>query len=294
MRHFPHCPALAWALALCIGALLPPAQAGTVGSIFANGFEQADACRAQGAQCSSDSECCNSYCDRPGGAITGQCATIGGCVTRDEPCGPTGENGSCCSSLCAPSGSGGAGSCARLGGCMPLGEVCTTGLECCSGSCVPGGTTLDGRSVLRCATDASCQLPGGVCVAGSSNCCPSGGGDFGCVTASTGINRCVGGVPGCVLPGAACGSTKECCAESFPNIQCLPGTGGSNVCCLPPGQACAFGDNCCSGVCAPGPGGALVCAAACLAGGASCTTDTDCCGGSCSRNAAGVAVCAVP
>ena len=293
MPCLPRSFVLAFLLAMGLGSLALNARAGSVGAIFANGFEQADPCRAQGAQCSADAECCNSYCDRPGGAATGQCASLGGCATTGEPCVGLGENGSCCSTQCVASGSGGAASCGRLGGCMPAGEVCTTGLECCSGSCAPSGTTLDGRPILRCAAEASCQLPGSVCIAGSSNCCPSGGGDFGCVTAATGARRCVGGAPGCVLPGAACSATEECCTESFPNVQCQAGVGGTNVCCVPQGQACAFGDNCCSGVCAPGPGGNLVCAAGCLAPGAACTTTSDCCGGSCLTNAAGNAVCTV-
>jgi hypothetical protein len=151
---------------------------------------------------------------------------------------------------------------------------------CCSGFCAPAGTTADGRPILRCAADSVCLEAGELC-AGGANCCPVGGGDFGCETAFSGLNRCFGGEGGCVLPGHACTSTPECCAVPFASIQCQAGPGGNDVCCLANGQFCAFGDVCCSGLCAPDPGGNLGCASACVAAGVACTTSADCCAGCC-------------
>jgi hypothetical protein len=52
--------------------------------------------------------------------------------------------------------------------------------------------------------------------------------------------------------------------------------------CIPDGQSCAFGDQCCSGVCVPDPRtGELVCNPDCSANELSCTTNSDCCGGYC-------------
>jgi hypothetical protein len=240
-------------------------------------------CRAQGELCAADADCCNSYCDRPGDATVGLCTkNVATCETAGEPCSPTGSNGSCCSGQCVDASGIGAGTCGRLGGCLPASEICANGLECCSGSCEQSATTDDGRPIMRCAASVTCLLPGDTCALGGViNCCPPGGGDIGCTTSSSGASRCVGGTAGCVLPGAACTDTSECCTETYANVQCQAGSGGSDVCCLSAGQSCALGDVCCSGVCAPNAEGQLVCAAGCLAAAASCTTNADCCSGSC-------------
>jgi hypothetical protein len=94
-----------------------------------------------------------------------------------------------------------------------------------------------------------------------------------------------------VLPGDACTDTLECCAETFANVQCQPGPGGTGVCCLSSGESCGFGDTCCSGVCAPDNAGNLVCAPDCVGSGAACTTSADCCDGCCRRSAAGGLAC---
>jgi hypothetical protein len=52
--------------------------------------------------------------------------------------------------------------------------------------------------------------------------------------------------------------------------------------CIPDGEPCAFGDQCCGKICAPDPTtGALVCSPACIQPGQGCTTHADCCDGYC-------------
>jgi len=248
-------------------------------------------CRAEGELCTSDLDCCNQYCDRPGGPATvGNCASLGACTVVGEPCGNAGISSACCSNACVDDGSGVA-TCTYLGGCLPINEICSDANQCCSGVCEQNGTTSDGRPVMRCGSSGNCLDPGEVCfTAASANCCPSGGGQTGCEPANSGVHRCFGGTVGCVLPGDECTDTSDCCTDSF-NVQCLPGPADVNICCVPDGGDCAFGDVCCSGVCAPDSNGNLVCNPGCVASGDACTTDADCCTGCCDLDTNGNLVC---
>jgi hypothetical protein len=203
-----------------------------------------------------------------------------------EPCSPEGvSGGSCCSAACLdPTGSG-TPRCQYLGGCRIQDDLCTSNEQCCSGSCEQNGVTLDGRPIMRCANTGSCQPIGEVCFQGASaNCCPNGGGTFGCETTSTGIDRCYGGEGDCTLPGQSCATTDECCKDPYPTIECQEGPNGELLCCMDNGSACAFSDVCCCGVCAPDDSGALVCCPnnqTCVPTGGACTADGDCCEGCC-------------
>jgi hypothetical protein len=87
----------------------------------------------------------------------------------------------------------------------------------------------------------------------------------------------------------------EICDERFPGTHdccggeeaCRPDVLGIKRCfgegteCLADGAACAFGEQCCSGLCAPDPTGALVCGVGCVADGQACTDSAACCGGLC-------------
>jgi hypothetical protein len=219
----------------------------------------------------------------------GHCAELGACGVAGEPCSPEGvSGGSCCSAACLdPTGSG-TPRCQYLGGCRIQDELCENDGDCCSGSCEQKGTTLDGRPIMRCANAGSCLPIGEVCFQGASaNCCPNGGGDFGCMPTSTGIDRCYGGEGNCTLPGQQCTTVDECCKDPYPDIGCDPGPDGStDICCLPQGHECAFGDTCCCGVCAPDSTGALVCCPGgnnCVADGGACTISSDCCAGCCNN-----------
>jgi len=164
-------------------------------------------------------------------------------------------------------------------------------MECCSGSCVENGTTTDGRPIMRCEDPAGCLDPGEVCFTGASaNCCPNGGGSTGCEPAVSGVHRCFGGEPGCTIPSMECMDVSDCCTD-IPDIDCAPGPGGTNICCLPDGADCAFGDLCCSGVCAPDSEGNLVCNPGCVPTGGNCTTNSDCCMGCCEDDGTGSMTC---
>ena len=254
-------------------------------------------CRPGGQACTRDGECCNGFCDRPGGAAMGTCALLGACRVAGEPCGTPGFNGACCSTVCLDTTGTGA-RCQFLGGCRVQDELCDSNGECCSGSCLEAGRTADGRPIMRCANADSCLPAGEVCggLGASSNCCPNGGGDTGCEPTGSGFRRCFGGENGtCTLPGQECTSADECCNDPYPNLGCEPRAGTTtNVCCLGQGEACAFGDVCCCGVCAPDVAGALVCCpqvGSCTADGQTCTMDSDCCSGDCGVDLGGNMVC---
>jgi len=209
---------------------------------------------------------------------------LGSCGSAGEPCGTPGFNGSCCSTVCLDGDGEGIARCQHLGGCRVQDDLCRFDAECCSGSCVANGLTLDGREIKRCANADSCLPPGEVCggQGSSSNCCPNGGGDTGCEPTGGGFRRCFGGAPGCTLPSQGCTTTADCCTD-IPNIMCQPSTvTGGNACCLADGETCAFGDLCCGGICSPSgnsadPPGTLRCGSTCKADGQACTADSDCC-----------------
>jgi len=107
--------------------------------------------------------------------------------------------------------------------------------------------------VKICDKPAGCMAAGEVCWEGqASNCCPQGasGGNKLCLPTDIGVRRCF-----------APETSSQCVAE---------------------GQTCSFGDECCSGICLPGPNG-YVCAAQCVALNGVCTADADCCDGVCEQ-----------
>jgi hypothetical protein len=253
-------------------------------------------CLAAGDPCTADNQCCNELCDRPGGALEGACATLGSCRSAGEPCGTEGYNGSCCSTICLDTTGDGVPRCQFLGGCRVQDDLCSYDAECCSGSCEADGQTLDGRPILRCANADSCLPPGEICggAGSSANCCPNGGGDTGCEPTGAGFRRCFGGTSGCVVPAQGCTETADCCAESFPAIQCQDTVDRGRICCLSDGELCAFGDLCCGGICSPSddaqdPPGTLRCGTTCIADGGGCTVDADCC--NCCRDGLCTAEC---
>jgi len=105
--------------------------------------------------------------------------------------------------------------------------------------------------VLRCEFEGGCLDPGELCWEGQpTNCCPSGpgGGMDLCLDTILGLQRCY--------------------------------TDGTDDECLDDGEPCAFGDECCNGVCSPDANGDLVCGS-CVPLQAACTSDYDCCEGIC-------------
>jgi hypothetical protein len=98
-----------------------------------------------------------------------------------------------------------------------------------------------------CANPPGCAPAGEVCGPGAHDCCA---GEESCLPTSIGVLRCFGS-----------GDTTQCIADQ---------------------QPCAFGDQCCSGICAPEPvTGDLICSPQCLELNIACTTNRDCCSGFC-------------
>ena len=79
------------------------------------------ACVAPGIACGRNADCCNMDC------VDGLCALS--CGSADIICG--GSINSCCADLACLGGR-----CRTRGMCLAQDEVCTSGADCCSGSCV--------------------------------------------------------------------------------------------------------------------------------------------------------------
>lgn len=199
------------------------------------------------------------------------------CQTAGEPC--TGHH-ECCSGVCANPGTG-VTVCQYVSGCRPIGEVCLDNDDCCSAQCVAYETS----GVKRCEKPGGCMAAGEVCWLGqAANCCPQGaqGGNKLCLPTLLTVTRCfgVGTNTTCIPDGQPCHFGDECC-----NKLCLPDASGKLVCaktCVPLKGACTADGDCCDGVCLfgscqPSPTG-------CAPLGAKCKTNTDCCGGYCGPN----------
>ena len=166
------------------------------------------------------------------------------CQTVGEPC--TG-NHECCSGTCADPGSG-VPVCQFVSGCRPIGEVCLSNDDCCSAQCEP----YENTGVRRCIKPGGCMDTGEVCWTGqAANCCPTGpdGGPDLCVATVLGVSRCFGV------------TTVDSC--------------------LPDGDPCQFGDECCGGLCLPDSDGQLVCGSQCVVLDGPCRANGDCCDGLC-------------
>ncbi|MBN1612409.1 MAG: hypothetical protein JW940_37610 [Polyangiaceae bacterium] len=173
----------------------------------------------------------------------GLCPDTGRCQTAGEPC--TGYH-ECCTGICADPGTG-TSVCQYAGGCRPIGEVCADDADCCSAR-----RDADSDGIHRCIKPPGCMQPGEVCWTGqAANCCPNGrdGGNRLCLPSVIGVHRCF-----------TAGTPEEC---------------------VPDGQSCAFGDECCSGLCLPDQDRNLVCGPACVPTDGACTADGDCCDGLC-------------
>jgi hypothetical protein len=84
----------------------------------------AETCRAQGAACTKDNDCCRGVCD----PASRTCRTP--CVAAGATCATPGD---CCSATCT------AGHCAAPpASCTPTGSACTAGGQCCTGFCFGG------------------------------------------------------------------------------------------------------------------------------------------------------------
>jgi hypothetical protein len=123
--------------------------------------------------------------------------------------------------------------CAPTGGCRPECDLCTSGAECCSGTC-----GVDAMGVSRC-QPSSCGAIGEICDK-DPDCCP--GSRCAPEPEHAGPKRCQppAGAP-CVGENA-CAISTECCAG-----RCVPSESG-RLCapaCLPVGAACSARADCC-------------------------------------------------
>ncbi|HLK38758.1 MAG TPA: hypothetical protein VKU41_18480 [Polyangiaceae bacterium] len=163
--------------------------------------------------------------------------------------------------------------------CAPSRASCTSGGDCCSGSCSSGQCTCMSFAALchgdaDCCEDLACdhngrcsfgcRSDGTSCTTGGANCCSG---------------ACVGGIcgpPRCITTGGSCDSSGDCCDGLGCVIEgdagrgaCQPGCAGALGACGGTGKA----PFCCSGTaCAAG-----VCVVACRGTDLSCTHDNECC-----------------
>ncbi|NMC71006.1 MAG: hypothetical protein GYA57_13210 [Myxococcales bacterium] len=225
--------------------------------------------------CTSDNGCCSGFCDG------GRCGIGFFCRAPGELCN---EGADCCNGICVGASPPLPGRCAFLGGCYTVGTPCTGNRNCCSKACVDPGT-----GVRVCTYLSGCRPMGEICTT-DAECC---GGL--CRPDDRGLSMRCQNPPGCQPAGEMCfaGATNNCCGGSE---YCRPTIAGVYRCwapgwtdCLPEGDLCHFGDECCSGVCTLWPDGFYRCGATCVPNGGPCTSDFDCCEGVCRDG-----VCAPP
>ncbi|HEU4383216.1 MAG TPA: hypothetical protein VFR85_06885 [Anaeromyxobacteraceae bacterium] len=255
-------------------------------------------CQAYGDICSANVDCCSAVCEKPAGSAVGRCQQTGGsggtsnCNQDGVPCpsGPT----NCCTNVCLDLGSG-VPVCAVASGCRVTGDTCSATSQCCG---APGNgenfsVTCENAPSGRCDNGNACNGVGTICgkaysttppyviifqVNTNNNCCA---GKDACHLDSAGIPRCFGGC-----------STQSCTGPG----DCPHGYTGEPGCCIPAGEQCQFGDQCCDdNPCVPDGSGVLRCTApTCTPLGSPCTATSTCCEGTC-RLLEGIGpVCALP
>lgn len=218
-------------------------------------------CRVVGEICSAAEDCCSFNCVIGDGEVFGTCEKLpstNACNTVGEVCQ---EDAHCCSLFCRDDGAG-FQSCQYLSGCRPAYELCREDNDCCNYA-VQGEGVCDKVSpdapVGRCLNPPG-DAPGG-------EVCADLDGD------PVGSNTCAG-AQGQGLDNANCNPS----GDGLP-YRCDDGVDE----CLPAGESCSLGAQCCSGICAEDADGNLVCDPedSCRADGESCTAHSDCCGGYC-------------
>lgn len=240
-------------------------------------------CQANGDSCGRNSDCCGNACSvNDGGA--GFCQFItgggsGGWLQDGNPCPMGGEN--CASRTCVDVGTG-AAVCVPATGCRTTSNFCSSTSACCGGAPnVPGTVTCD-ATTSRCALPTGCLPPGTVC--GNARL-PDGG----IYDVNANVDCCTGTTPPVDASGALCRIDTTGVPRCFggKSSQCPTGYTGTAPCCIGPGEACQFKDQCCNGApCLPrSDGGAgFVCATgnACVPLGGFCGADggaSPCCPG---------------
>ena len=245
---------------------------------------RASDCGSRGDLCINPEDCCSGFC------LDGRCPTqnlIGGARVAGEPCV---NHADCSTYACASNFPGGPKVCQDLGGCKPAGEICGEDWECCGYYSIDngGGTSVDGMSNDHC-RHVDTQEGTGMCQEIDPVNLP-------------GLRRCnllMGDKEvGEICKDAAGVTVHNCClgqTATQDEICQVTATGvfrcGSVVStCLPDGEQCSIGSQCCNGVCSPGEVNgmsSLVCGGgtmSCLENGTTCTASADCCSGYCDPN----------
>jgi len=195
----------------------------------------------------------------------------------------------------ATTGTGGGGTV-----CGASGHACTTGVDCCTVSCVGGAcsATQCVSDNKACTTDTECCS--GTCAgaAGAKTCqalnttCSTGGnactGNDQCCSKLCSGGFCAIGSSYCTQTGDACSKSEDCCGGNCTIPQgktvgtCSAVIGASFCSDGQDGTVCGDCNDCCSRLCAPyAPTGVRICQPAngCHVTGDLCRTDNDCCGG---------------
>jgi len=169
----------------------------------------------------------------------------------------------------ASDGTGGDG-----GACGIVGTQCTTGGDCCSGSC-------DAQLKICTSGSGACKAAGDTC-ATANECCT-----VVCDTGKCGTKQCTSDHQACTTNTECCSGT--CAAGDAGAMECVP----LNPSCSTAGNKCTQHSDCCSKLCSNG-----FCAGQpsfCTQNGDICSADTECCGGVCTKAAgASVGTCSTP
>ncbi|MHB8420622.1 MAG: hypothetical protein ACYDCL_21325, partial [Myxococcales bacterium] len=246
-------------------------------------------CQQDNTACTLASQCCSNICDQ---GTCAACHSVGGsCSTGTDCC-----NGLCQSGRCQPEGVGGScqlstdctsqvcgdgGICA----CSPYaGWPCTTGTDCCAGSCVSGYCPVPTTDLCMSCTDSSnCPpIPAGpndLCVyngpgktSGNGYCAPACTQSSPCPSGTT-CERLTMKVSGGGGAANVCWPSSGCSTNGGSSSSGGSSTGGSSggtistadLC-----QACTTGDtNCAAGnycIQDPSGDGTLWCAPNCATG----------------------------
>ncbi|MFP2932589.1 hypothetical protein ACLESO_47070 [Pyxidicoccus sp. 3LG] len=189
----------------------------------------------------------------PDGGPGSQCLDVGAACSRDT-------GAACCTGICTEEGTCPAPS----EQCTPAGESCSSGIECCTQSCL-GGT---------CSTQ-QCLDVGGTCANAEECCTKICGGDGKCAALPAGTTSCK-------VPGQACGVDGDCCSTNCQGGICKPAYS-----CQANDDLCLKNEDCCGGVCSQNDTGTPGrCVAVGGAGGGNCVQDGNPCSGAstcCSR-----------
>ena len=146
--------------------------------------------------------------------------------------------------------------------CYDLGHPCTTGIDCCSGSCEPD---ISGSYV--CTSDERCTGLGDPCEV-AADCCSLGCDGSVCVEDL------------CLLADEGCTDDAQCCSN-----RCVAEVCESGGACLPAGENCTSGGSsaCCSLNCMEASDGIMRCGGLgrCRSEGEVCMENSDCCNYQC-------------